>query len=112
MPSILVFCTTPAFSLLDKAVDRSSTAEDDVKDPMVVCTAFGKKRFYVFGKHRGGEGEERDVFNEPPDADDVMAAEGMRGGGERLGNEVRSTGGTRIPPPPSSGFMPSNAAFL
>ncbi|GMI28707.1 hypothetical protein TeGR_g8525, partial [Tetraparma gracilis] len=64
-----------------KAIDHSEAARDAKRDPMVLATAFGKKRFYVFSKFDpvGQAGDEdggkasadRDVLNEPPDAEDM-----------------------------------------
>ncbi|XP_014663514.1 PREDICTED: peptidylprolyl isomerase domain and WD repeat-containing protein 1-like [Priapulus caudatus] len=48
-------------------------------DPTLVCTAYRKNRFYLFtrrepGDARGGADAERDVFNEKPSKEDVVAA--------------------------------------
>ena len=60
------------------------TADEEGGDPTLVCTAFKKKRFYLFTRREpdetaaadGLEGGGRDVFNEKPTADElVMRAE-------------------------------------
>ncbi|GMH47899.1 hypothetical protein TL16_g00176 [Triparma laevis f. inornata] len=57
----------------NKAVDRREGAEVD-NDPLIVASAFEKKRFYAFSKfgHMNDDLESRDVFNEPPDAEDML----------------------------------------
>ena len=61
------------------------TADEEGGDPTLVCTAFKKKRFYLFSRREpdetasaadGADGGGRDVFNEKPTADElVMRAE-------------------------------------
>jgi len=71
----------------NKAVDRSEGAADRDKDPMIICTARDKKRFFVFNKFES-EGDERDVFNEPPDAEDMITGSGLGASNKQLGKEA------------------------
>lgn len=58
---------------------KSRTAEEigktKIPDPVVVCTAFDKNRFYMFSKRDPAEEDEgengRDVFNEKPSAEEM-----------------------------------------
>ena len=70
-------------------------------DALIVALAYKKRRLYVFSHsdpvaeaERNGDDDEavilnRDVMNEPPDADDMLVASGGRGGSEsKLGDEA------------------------
>jgi peptidylprolyl isomerase domain and WD repeat-containing protein 1 len=64
-----------------KAIDHSDAAKADLLDPMIVGVSYKKRRIYCFSKYDDVEGDEdgqaaisRDVLNEAPDADDLMAA--------------------------------------
>ncbi|XP_048581177.1 peptidylprolyl isomerase domain and WD repeat-containing protein 1 isoform X3 [Nematostella vectensis] len=58
-----------------QAADNPALAKD-CTDPAVFCTAFKKNRFYIFssrGPEMSGESE-RDIFNEKPSREEIMAA--------------------------------------
>ena len=67
-----------------EAIDHSEAGALAKMDPMVVGWGFEKKRVYCFSKFEGEEGE-RDVFNEPPDAEDMVVGGGGGGRGGRGG---------------------------
>jgi peptidylprolyl isomerase domain and WD repeat-containing protein 1 len=57
---------------LEMHASENPTLEALEPDPTLFCTAFKKNRFYLFS--RRGPGDERDVFNEKPSKEDVIAA--------------------------------------
>lgn len=88
------------------AIDHDESKKKS--DALIVALAYKKRRLYVFSHsdpvseaEKNGDDEEavimnRDVMNEPPDADDMMVAGGGRGESEnKLGNEaiLRTTKG-------------------
>ncbi|XP_003740883.1 peptidylprolyl isomerase domain and WD repeat-containing protein 1 [Galendromus occidentalis] len=48
--------------------------QDVCCDPTLVCSAFRKHRFYLFSNRVPGEDEEREMFNEKPSKEDIVAA--------------------------------------
>ncbi|CAM9602696.1 unnamed protein product [Chrysoparadoxa australica] len=46
-------------------------SKEPTPDPTLACTAFDKKRFFLFSRRGPAEGEERDVLNEKPTAEDL-----------------------------------------
>ena len=88
------------------AIDHDDSKKKS--DALIVTLAYKKRRLYVFSHsdpvseaEKNGDDEEavimnRDVMNEPPDADDMLVAGGGRGESEnKLGNEaiLRTTKG-------------------
>ena len=88
------------------AIDHDDSKKKS--DALIVALAYKKRRLYVFSHsdpvteaEKNGDDEEavimnRDVMNEPPDADDMLVAGGGRGESEnKLGNEaiLRTTKG-------------------
>lgn len=57
---------------LELHASENPTLESIEPDPTLFCTAFKKNRFYLFS--RRGPGDERDIFNEKPSKEDVIAA--------------------------------------
>ncbi|KAK2707823.1 hypothetical protein QYM36_015492 [Artemia franciscana] len=56
-------------------------------DPTLFCTAFKKNRFFIFSKREPIDvkvGAERDIFNEKPSKEDMVAATDAIGMGQRL----------------------------
>ena len=55
------------------------------KDPTIVCTAFGKPRLYLFTRREPTEADDaaggRDVFNEKPAAEEMLAPAALAQGG-------------------------------
>ncbi|CAH1243726.1 PPWD1 [Branchiostoma lanceolatum] len=58
-----------------RASDNPSLQNTDL-DPILFCTAYKKNRFYLFSKREGrtSDDSERDIFNEKPSKDEIMAA--------------------------------------
>ncbi|GMH53752.1 hypothetical protein TrST_g8075 [Triparma strigata] len=73
----------------NKAVDRREGADVD-NDPLVVATALGKKRFYAFSKfgHMNADLDSRDIFNEPPDSEDMIIAGAAGGASANMGSSA------------------------
>lgn len=61
---------------METHASENPTLQSLQADPMVVCTAFRKNRFYLFSRREPDEGktEERDVFNERPSKEDILSA--------------------------------------
>lgn len=56
---------------------NNPTLEAIVPDPMLVCTAYKKSRFYLFSRREPEDlpgDQDRDVFNEKPSKEDTFAA--------------------------------------
>ena len=63
---------------IEMQISDNPALQRDTSDPTLFCTAYKKNRFYLFSKRdpdeaHGGEGE-RDVFNEKPTKEEMMAA--------------------------------------
>ncbi|KAH6934371.1 hypothetical protein HPB50_023740 [Hyalomma asiaticum] len=61
---------------METHASENPTLQSLQADPMLVCTAFRKNRFYLFSRREPDEGktEERDVFNERPSKEDILSA--------------------------------------
>ncbi|CAG2101789.1 unnamed protein product [Medioppia subpectinata] len=73
--------TTKASISVEMKASENPGLEASHPDPTLLCTAFKKNRFYLFTKREPEEangenatGAERDVFNEKPSREDIIAA--------------------------------------
>lgn len=57
---------------------ENPTLESVAPDPTIVCSAYKKNRFYLFSRRepeeKGTPDADRDVFNEKPSKEDIIAA--------------------------------------
>lgn len=78
----------------------ATSAEEQVQDPTLFCTAHKRERFYLFTRlepeHNPASknGGERDVFNEKPSREDQTIA-GSGGGGSSVGGAAMGNGSSR-----------------
>jgi peptidylprolyl isomerase domain and WD repeat-containing protein 1 len=64
---------------IEMEVSDNPTLQRDLSDPTIMCTGYKKNRFYLFSRRdpddkKGSEAAERDVFNEKPSKEEMMAA--------------------------------------
>ncbi|XP_059486508.1 peptidylprolyl isomerase domain and WD repeat-containing protein 1 [Neocloeon triangulifer] len=63
---------------VEMEASENPTLDNAQADPMLVCTAFKKNRFYLFSRREPIESKsvdaDRDVFNEKPSKEDIIAA--------------------------------------
>jgi peptidylprolyl isomerase domain and WD repeat-containing protein 1 len=66
--------STAAPTIEQEASETSSTSQS-ISDPTVFCTAYKKPRFYLYSRRPPSDLQEvdRDVFNEQPSKEDVLA---------------------------------------
>lgn len=69
---------TKAAITIDMEASDNPALENITSDPTLFCTAFKKNRFYLFSKREPEDTKsidtERDVFNEKPSKEDIIAA--------------------------------------
>ncbi|XP_076800804.1 peptidylprolyl isomerase domain and WD repeat-containing protein 1-like [Clavelina lepadiformis] len=68
---------TKAALTVDMKASDNPGLQEITEDPSIFCTAYKKNRFYIFSRRSPDEADntaDRDVFNERPTKDEVMAA--------------------------------------
>lgn len=60
---------------IEQEANESSTTSQSISDPTVFCTAYKKPRFYLYSRRPPSDLQEvdRDVFNEQPSKEDILA---------------------------------------
>ncbi|OQR79520.1 peptidylprolyl isomerase domain and WD repeat-containing protein 1-like [Tropilaelaps mercedesae] len=59
---------------VESAAADNPALQEGESDPTLVCSAYKKNRFYLYTKRTPGEDEERELFNEKPSKEDIVAA--------------------------------------
>ncbi|XP_022710991.1 peptidylprolyl isomerase domain and WD repeat-containing protein 1-like [Varroa jacobsoni] len=76
---------------VESAAAENPALQEVDSDPTLVCSAYKKNRFYLYTKRIPGEDEEREVFNEKPSKEDIVAATEMSSRSNLASNAVIHT---------------------
>mmetsp|Transcript_35664 Transcript_35664/g.83456 ORF Transcript_35664/g.83456 Transcript_35664/m.83456 type:complete len:625 (-) Transcript_35664:66-1940(-) len=80
---LLVFQGKPMKKKVEqgKAIVEGENANEEISDPLAVCTAYNKNRFFLFSVREPPESNAdfgRDIFNEKPSKEDAAVAAAVR----------------------------------